>query len=128
MKRIVFFALLALFCLLILSSCKKKPVIGQYSVCHCGVDDPLNDLHWLNKMVLQFESMRGEYKASVAICTYDSTSQGFLITDCEDCPDRGLDFIDCHGNRLGLVWGFAGTPLSAYNIDPSSLRTIYRNY
>ena len=129
MKK-TFVILSALLCLLTLNSCKKQDrilPIGE-TVCHCGVDDPLNDLHWLHKLALEFESMRGKQFASISICTYDSTSQGFLITDCEECPDRGQDFVDCQGNALGLVGGFAGTPFSAYNIDPASVRVIYRNY
>lgn len=130
MKRTTFITLMAILCLLTLNSCKKQDRIlpvGE-AVCHCGVDDPLNDLQWLHQLALQFESMRNQQFASISICTYDSTSHGFLITDCENCPDRGLDFVDCQGNTLGLVGGFAGTPLSAYNIDPASVRVIYRNY
>jgi hypothetical protein len=125
-----FIILSALFCLLTLNSCKKQDrilPIGE-TVCHCGVDDPLNDLRWLHELALEFESMRGKQFASISICTYDSTSQGFLFTDCEECPDRGLSFVDCQGRSLGLVGGFAGTPLEAYHIDPSSVRLIYRNY
>ena len=129
MKK-TFVILSALLCLLTLNSCKKQDrilPIGE-AVCHCGVDDPLNDLHWLHELALEFESMRGKQFASISICTYDSTNHGFLITDCEECPDRGQDFVDCQGRPLGLVGGFAGTPLSAYNIDPASVRVIYRNY
>lgn len=130
MKKTTLITLMAILCLLTLNSCKKQDRIlpvGE-AVCHCGVDDPLNDLQWLHKLALQFESMRNQQFASISICTYDSTSHGFLITDCENCPDRGLDFVDCQGQPLGLVGGFAGTPLSAYNIDPASVRVIYRNY
>ena len=130
MKRYMLITLSALLCLLTFNSCRKLDRIlpvGE-TVCHCGVDDPLNDLRWLHKLVLEFESLRGKQFASISICTYDSISQGFLITDCEECPDRGQDFVDCQGNSLGLVGGFAGTPLSAYNIDPASVRVIYRNY
>lgn len=130
MKHFTLITLSALLCLLTLNSCKKQDrilPIGE-PVCHCGVDDPLNDLQWLHELALQFESMRNQRFASISICTYDSTSHGFLITDCENCPDRGLDFVDCQGNTLGLVGGFAGTPLSAYNIDSASVRVIYRNY
>lgn len=122
--------LLALLCLLTLSSCNKQDrilPIGE-PVCHCGVDDPLNDLQWLHETALHYESLRGKQFASISICTYDATSHGFLLTDCEECPDRGQAFVDCQGNGLGLVGGFAGTPLSAYNIDPASVRVIYRNY
>ena len=130
MKRYTFITLSALLCLLTLNSCTKQDRISPVgeAVCHCGVDDPLNDLRWLHKLVLEFESLRGKQFASISICTYDSISQGFLITDCEECPDRGQGFVDCQGNSLGLVGGFAGTPLSAYNIDPASVRVIYRNY
>lgn len=132
MKKTNLIILSALLCLLTLNSCKKQDRILPVGerVCHCGVDDPLNDLQWLHERALEFESLRGKRFASISICTYtDSSSRhGFLITDCEECPDRGQDFVDCQGRPLGLVGGFAGTPLQAYNIDPASVRVIYRNY
>ena len=130
MKRYTLITLSALLCLSVLSSCRKQDrilPIGE-AVCHCGVDDPLNDLRWLHELALRYESLRGKQFASISICTYDSANQGFLYTECEECPDFGQAFVDCQGHTLGLVGGFAGTPLSAYNIDPASVRTIYSNY
>ena len=76
MKRYTFITLSALLCLLSLNSCTKQDRISPVgeAVCHCGVDDPLNDLRWLHKLVLEFESLRGKQFASISICTYDSTS------------------------------------------------------
>ena len=129
MRKKAIIPLLALLVCLTSASCRRDSIHPAYDgPCHCGVDNPLDDLAWLHRLVVEFESMRGQRRASISICTYDSTSHGFLITDCEDCPDRGLDFLDCQGNALGLVFGFAGTPYSAYNIDPASVRVIYRNY
>ena len=104
MKRYSFITLSALLCLLTLNSCKKQDrilPIGE-AVCHCGVDDPLNDLQWLHETALYYESLRGKRFASISICTYDSTSQGFLITDCEECPDYGTAY---EGARISGLSG-----------------------
>ena len=118
-----------------LASCKKdtessnKVFHFDYNgSCHCGADNPLEELEWLHNNAVMFESMRDKQWASISICTYDSLKQGFLINACVNCYDAGVSLYDCEGNYIGMVSGFAGIPLSTYNIDPASIREIYRNY
>ena len=136
-KKLFTITLCAAVCCLMFSACEPKENIRPIEEnirplfevsCHCGTNDPLNQLLWLHRQAAYFETLRGKCRASISICKYDSDKDGFLITDCEECPDRGLDFVDCNGNGLGLLFGFSGTPYEAYKIDPSSVRCIYRNY
>lgn len=116
---------------LMLTACKKDKTDIHFvydGPCHCNVENPLEDLEWLHNTAEEFESMRDQQWASISICTYDSIKQGFIINPCVQCPDGMQSFVDCEGNQLGNLGGFAGIPLSTYNIDPSSVREIYRNY
>ena len=96
--------------------------------CHCGVDNPLDDLEWLHETVLLFESWRGEQAASISVCTFDSVNQGFIINPCVHCDDGASSLVDCEGNYIGMLGGLIGIPYSEYNIDPASVHTIYCNY
>lgn len=121
--------LLPLALLLLFSACKKEKIKLHFDYdgpCHCGVENPLEDLEWLHNTA---EELSGSpHWASISICTYDSTKQGFIINPCVNCDDGMQSFLDCEGNKLGDLGGFAGIPLSTYNIDPASVREIYRNY
>lgn len=122
---------LAMLLTLTLASCEKNNKMFHFDYdgpCHCGVDNPLEDLEWLHNNALQFESMRDKQWATISICTFDSTRQGFLINSCLNCSDAGVGFYDCEGNYIGMVYGIDGIPLETYNIDPASVREIYRNF
>ena len=122
---------MAMLITLTLASCKKDNKDFHFDYdgpCHCGTDNPLEELEWLHNTAVQFESVRDKQWATISICTFDSTRQGFLINSCVNCDDGGVSFFDCGGNYLGMVSGFAGIPLETYNIDPASVREIYRNY
>lgn len=121
----------ALLLCLLFSACKKDKINLRFDYdgpCHCCVENPLEDLEWLHNIAEDFELMRDKQWATISICTYDSTKQGFIINSCVNCYDGMQGFCDCEGNTLGYLGGFAGIPLSDYNIDPSSVREIYRNY
>lgn len=129
MKR--HFLLLALVCCIVLLSCKKDVIIRAVTnedISCCGVDDPLNQLNWLHDCVYQFEQDKNLYRAEVYLCRYGSDNDGFLITNCVDCPDAGLSFCDCSGQSRGILFGFAGIGYEEFGIDPQSVRCIYRNY
>lgn len=114
---------------LLLSGCEKDKNNRHFDYdgpCHCGATNPLEDLEWLHNTAAQFDGLPNW--ASISICTYDSTKQGFIINPCVNCPDGMQSFTDCEGNKLGALGGIAGIPLSTYNIDPASVREIYRNY
>ena len=130
MKKLLFFIPLSavLLCLLF-TACQKDKIRFDYDgPCHCGVENPLEDLEWLHDIAEEFEQMRDKQWASIYICTYDSTKQGFIINPCVNCPDGMQLFTDCEGKTLGSLGGFAAVPLSDYIIDPTSVREIYRNY
>lgn len=131
MKKHLVFLLFSAFVTLLLVSCTKSADNKHFSYdgpCHCGVDNPLNDLDWLHQTVLLFESWRGEHAASIAVYTYDSVKQGFLINTCVQCDDGTVSLMDCEGNCIGMLGGIMGIPYSEYNIDPASVKTIYCNY
>lgn len=116
---------------LTLTACKKDKTDLHFDYdgpCHCGVDNPLEDLEWLHNTAEEFESMRDKQWASISICTYDSTKQGFIVNPCVNCDDGMQSFFDCGGNMLGNLGGIVGILLSTYNIIPASVREIYRNY
>lgn len=131
MKKLFLLPLSALLLCLLFSACKKdnpKLHFDYDGPCHCGVENPLEDLKWLHNTAEEFESIRDKQWASISICTYDSIKQGFIINPCVNCDDGMQSFVDCGGNNLGDLGGIAGIPLSTYNIDPASVREIYRNY
>ncbi|MCR5065032.1 MAG: hypothetical protein K6A67_04610 [Bacteroidales bacterium] len=131
MAKNIFLPAMAILIALTLTSCEKSKIVKHFDYdgpCHCGVDNPLEDFEWLNNNVVQFEKLRDKMWASISICTYDSTKQGFLINRCVQCDDGTTDFYDCNGNALGSIGGLAGIPLSTYNIDTASVHEIYRNY
>lgn len=107
------------------TDCTYIPYDGP---CHCGVDNPLDDLKWLHETVLMFKSWRGKQDVSIAVCTFDSVRQGFIINPCVYCPDGLSELVDCEGNGIDGIGGIAGIPYSEYNIDPASVRIIYCNY
>ncbi|MBR3959612.1 MAG: hypothetical protein IKJ81_06140 [Bacteroidales bacterium] len=123
------FQMLTLVACLMLSGCKKdKPELhfDYEGPCHCGVENPLEDLEWLHRTAESFESTT--QWATISVCVYDSAEQGFIVDPCVQCADGMQSLFDCQGNLLGNLGGFAGIPLSTYNIDPTSVREIYRNY
>ncbi len=131
MKKLFFLPLSALLLCLLFSACKKDKNNLHFDYdgpCHCGVENPLEDLEWLHNTAVEFESWPENRWAKIFICTYDSTKQGFIINPCVNVSDGMQSFVDCEGNKLGELGGFAGIPLSNYNIDPASVREIYRNY
>lgn len=131
MKKLFFLPLSALLLCLLFSACKKDKNNLHFDYdgpCHCGVENPLEDLEWLHNTAVEFESWPENRWAKIFICTYDSIKQGFIINPCVNVSDGMQSFVDCEGNKLGELGGFAGIPLSNYNIDPASVREIYRNY
>lgn len=131
MTKKFFLPAMAMLLTLTLTSCEKNKIVKHFDYdgpCHCGVDNPLEDLKWLHDNAVNFEKQRDKQWASISICTYDSTKQGFLINSCVRCYDGATGFYDCDGNHLGMLGGIDGIPLSTYNIDPASVREIYRNY
>lgn len=131
MKKLFLLPLSALLLCLFFPACKKDKIKLHFDYdgpCHCNVENPLEELEWLHNTAEQFESMRDKQWARIFTCIYDSTKQGFIIEPCVNCDDGMQSFVDCEGNRLGDLGGIAGIPTSTYNIDPASVREIYRNY
>ena len=130
MKKIFFIAIaLVAVTMLMFSACKKDKSVLHFDYegpCHCGVENPLEDLEWLHRTAESFESTT--QWATISICVYDSARQGFIVNPCVQCPDGMQSLFDCQGNLMGNLGGIAGIPLSTYNIDPASVREIYRNY
>ena len=129
--RKTFFIAIALVAvtMLMFSACKKDKSVLHFDYegpCHCGVENPLEDLEWLHRTAESFESTT--QWATISICVYDSARQGFIVNPCVQCPDGMQSLFDCQGNLMGNLGGIAGIPLSTYNIDPASVREIYRNY
>lgn len=130
MKKTFFIAIaLVAVTMLMFSACKKDKSVLHFDYegpCHCGVENPLEDLEWLHRTAESFESTT--QWATISICVYDSARQGFIVNPCVQCPDVMQSLFDCQGNLMGNLGGITGIPLSTYNIDPSSVREIYRNY
>lgn len=128
MKKHLVFLLFAVLAAATLASCTKNADNTHFPYngpCHCSVDNPLDDLEWLHQNVLLFESWRGKQDASIAVCTFDSVKQGFIINPCVHCADGMSTLVDCEGHEISMLGGIAGI---TYNIDPSSVRIIYCNY
>lgn len=132
MKKIRFILpLSALLLCLLFSACKKDGNNLHFAYdgpCHCGVDNPLEELEWLNKVVLKMESMRGKMHSSIYTCTYNSGQNGFLVNYDEMVCDGFTGFYDCEGTLLCSIGGIAGNTCPEYSIDDSSTRKIYCNY
>ncbi|MBR6331354.1 MAG: hypothetical protein IKR79_06885, partial [Bacteroidales bacterium] len=126
MKKVCFVILMAV---LMSSTCKKDRSALHFDYdgpCHCGVENPLEELDWLYTMAEDFES--SSQWATISTCLYGSAQQGFIVDPCVQCDDGMQSLFDCQGNLLGNLGGIAGIPLSEYDIDPSSVCEIYRNY
>ena len=114
MKKLFFLPLSALLLCLLFSACKKDKNNLHFDYdgpCHCGVENPLEDLEWLHNTAVEFESWPENRWAKIFICTYDSTKQGFIINPCVNVSDGMQSFVDCEGNKLGELGGFAGIPV-----------------
>ncbi|MBQ9588117.1 MAG: META domain-containing protein [Bacteroidales bacterium] len=126
MKKVWFVILMAV---LMSSTCKKDRSALHFDYdgpCHCGVENPLEELDWLYTMAEDFES--SSQWATISTCLYGSAQQGFIVDPCVQCADGMQSLFDCQGNLLGNLGGITGIPLSEYDIDPSSVCEIYRNY
>ena len=97
-------------------------------VCHCGYDDALQQLEWLRNTVNYMETYRGTLRAEISICKYDGGNDGFLTNYCVSCPDGYTNLHDCEGNILVSMGGIAGEGYDVHDIDPASVRCIYRNF
>ena len=71
---------------------------------------------------------RGDIHAEICTCKYDEGKDGFLTNYCVSCPDGFVNLHDCQGNVLVSMGGIAGDGYDVYEIDPTSIHCIYRNY
>ena len=68
------------------AGCEKEKKTEENKCEICGVDNPLEDLTWLKIMADTF-SQHKENRSSIRTCKYDIDKEGFIIADCENCPD-----------------------------------------
>ena len=102
----------------------------------CEFENPLTDLPWLKKMIAEIESDEREPghfswfgdRVEIYQCAYKG-GIGFLINPCvEGCYDTGLWLMNCEGERLCILWGFAGDPCAEFEIDHESKILIWERY
>ncbi|KWW26919.1 MAG: hypothetical protein AUK63_2478 [bacterium P3] len=110
---------------LLLACGKEKEQAAECTFCH--VENPLTDLEWLKEIVEEINSIP-LVPRSIYTCIYLSGTEGFIISECDNCPDAGEWLYDCSGNRLCLIGGLDGERGTAYDIDWDTKETIYRNY
>ncbi len=133
MKHIISYSILSALCCLCMMSCSKQEHVSPLDpeaekVCHCGCDDALLQLEWLRNTVTFMETHRNDFRAEISICKYDGGKDGFLLNYCVSCADGTITLVDCEGNILVTMGGIAGDGYDVYEIDPESIRCIYRNY
>ena len=116
-------AALLMGALLLFAGCEKEKNKCEF----CGVDNPIEDLAWLKTRVDTF-SQHKESRSSIRTCKYDTDKEGFIIEDCENCPDLGVSLFACDGTHLCHFFGFSGKPCENHTIDTSSIELIYKNY
>lgn len=92
----------------------------------CGTTSPLTKLEWLKDIVSELDTT--STKAEILTCKYQNNTDGFLISECIDCPDFGYTLMNCQGDTIGVVWGFAGHNLDTFGIDSSSCKLIFSNH
>ena len=92
----------------------------------CDVENPLTELAWLKTTVA--EMAKSDEHCSVAKCTYQIDKQGFLLSPCDNCPDNMVSLMDCSGNLLCNIGGYAGFQDTIYNINNESVEVIFKNY
>ena len=77
----------------------------------CNVNNPLDDLPWLRKIVNEFEhnAVELDYNPHAIIhqCMYKD-GIGFLLEMCVGCPDTGYSFRNCEGQVLCGGGGITG--------------------
>ena len=108
--------------LLLFAGCEKEKNKCKF----CGVENPLEDLAWLKTIVLEME--KSPMTSSISKCLYQKDKQGFLFTSCVNCPDNMTVLVDCSGEILCAIGGYAGKKDTIYNIDGNSIEIIYKNY
>jgi hypothetical protein len=113
--------------LLLFAGCEKENKTEENKCAFCGVGNPLEDLVWLKTMADTF-SQHKESRSSIRICKYDTDKEGFIIADCENCPDVGVSLFACDGTLLCDFFGLSGKPCKHHAIDTSSIILIYKNY
>ena len=109
------------------AGCEKEKKTEENKCAICGVGNPLEDLTWLKTMADTF-SQHKENRSSIRTCKYDINKEGFIIADCENCPDLGVSLFACDGTHLCHFFGISGKPCESHMIDTNSIKLIYKNY
>jgi hypothetical protein len=99
----------------------------------CSFENPLTDLPWLKEMIEEFESyekmpetLPGSIEnIRIYQCTYKG-GIGFLLSECEGCPDGASWLLNCEGEKLCMMGGIAGFTCPEFEIDPESEKLIWR--
>jgi len=121
---------------------QEKSVLNEPEkpISACGFDNPLNDLPWLKKTIEDYEAHLERNKenmdkywpvdrplARIYQCIYKG-GIGFLLEMCVECPDAGLELMSCQGDRLCILWGFAGDPCEEFEVDHTKNILIWERY
>lgn len=118
----------ALAGLMCLAGCEKEKKTEENKCAFCSVNNPLEELEWLKSKIIFFSQDDWTTHSSISSCIYDGNKEGFIIAECEDCPDFGVSLYACDGTNLCHFWGFTGKPCENHTIDSKSIRLIYKNY
>ncbi len=97
------FYLFIMLSLAALSSCKKDepirdPLLRNSDVSACGVKDPVNNLGWLKKIVLEAKKDGSDKYLIIRMADYNGDTyfnSRFPFSSCMGCNIR-----DCSGNRI----------------------------
>jgi hypothetical protein len=98
-----------LFCLFIssffITGCVKERTETINNDQFCNVENPLDELDWLIKIVE--DNTDNPASAEIYRCIYNQ-QEGFLIDLCVGCPDGLVQFYDCEGTVLCEFGGIDG--------------------
>lgn len=85
-----------------LAGCK-----GQAQTNKCYIDDPMEELEWLQDIVQRHKSLGVERKADIYEYTYHGEKL-FLADMCVGCPDFVTVVYNCHGDVVCQYGGITG--------------------
>ncbi len=117
--------LIFLFSALIIIGCVKENTETINSDQFCNVENPLQELNWLNALIDTNDNYT--VKREIYKCIYKE-QEGFLIDLCVDCPDGLVKFYDCKGTVICEFGGIDGrNTCPDFEDSVSSKELIYRD-
>lgn len=105
----------------------SKSRISTENGVYCSVSQPLSELSWLKKIVVNFSSDSTSKSAEIYKATYNG-NKGFLISYCIECTSGSIsEFKDCQGNTVCILGGVVGSTCIDFEKNATIAEKIWSN-